>query len=305
MENQKEFEMLFTRTTLLSAVSAVALMAAAPAFAADMNTKGDMKSSTEMKSSAGGASADMQAGAKIEADELLDSSIENAAGETIGDVNSVLVDRNGKVAAVIVGVGGFLGMGEREVALDWSQLQIRGENKIVASNLTKAQLKSMPEYKYGDAKQRNTAFVDEGYLDRRANDARDLAERAGDGIKSAADSVGTAVSGAADRAGTAIHNATDDNKWVAATDVTTDGLTGAEVVNTQGESIGEVENVVTVGNKSTLIVSVGEFLGIGGREVALPVDSAQIQRQVDDPDDIRVQVSMSKDDLEKLPAYEK
>ena len=48
---------------------------------------------------------------QISALEVLDETVVNEANEKIGDINDVLIDSNGKVAAVIVGVGGFLGMG--------------------------------------------------------------------------------------------------------------------------------------------------------------------------------------------------
>src|SRR5215213_7827387 len=43
--------------------------------------------------------------------------------ERIGDINEVLVDRNGKVDAVVIGVGGFLGIGEKDVALPFNQIK--------------------------------------------------------------------------------------------------------------------------------------------------------------------------------------
>jgi uncharacterized membrane protein YkoI len=43
--------------------------------------------------------------------------------ERIGEINEVLVDRNGKVDAVVIGVGGFLGIGEKDVALPFNQVK--------------------------------------------------------------------------------------------------------------------------------------------------------------------------------------
>lgn len=42
----------------------------------------------------------------------------------IGDVNDVLFDKTGKIMAVIVGVGGFLGIGQKDVALDMAAFQV-------------------------------------------------------------------------------------------------------------------------------------------------------------------------------------
>jgi hypothetical protein len=44
--------------------------------------------------------------------------------ENIGDINDILVDRRGAVVAVIVGVGGFLGIGEKDVAIPFQALEI-------------------------------------------------------------------------------------------------------------------------------------------------------------------------------------
>ena len=55
---------------------------------------------------------------------LIDTKVTNAAGETIGDINDVLIDKDGKVAAVVLGVGGFLGVGERHAAVTFSSLQL-------------------------------------------------------------------------------------------------------------------------------------------------------------------------------------
>jgi sporulation protein YlmC with PRC-barrel domain len=86
----------------------------------------------------------------------------------IGDVEDVLFDKNGKVEAVVVGVGGFLGIGEKNVALDMSAFQIvpASSNSNTASNdpndiklkvsWTKDQLKSAPAFEYYKA-QANTS----------------------------------------------------------------------------------------------------------------------------------------------------
>ena len=45
-----------------------------------------------------------------------------ANNENIGEINDVLINRNGQVVAVIIGVGGFLGIGEKDVAVPMSML---------------------------------------------------------------------------------------------------------------------------------------------------------------------------------------
>jgi len=43
--------------------------------------------------------------------------------EHIGDVNDLVIGENGQIAAVVIGVGGFLGIGEKNVAVNYSELQ--------------------------------------------------------------------------------------------------------------------------------------------------------------------------------------
>lgn len=77
--------------------------------------------------------------------------VSNAAGETIGDINEILIDKSGKVAAVVIGVGGFLGMGERHAAVAFSALQMardKDNNALIRVNITKEQLKSAPEWSW-------------------------------------------------------------------------------------------------------------------------------------------------------------
>ena len=47
----------------------------------------------------------------------------NINNEHIGDIRELLQDRGGKIEAVVIGVGGFLGMGERDIALPYDEIQ--------------------------------------------------------------------------------------------------------------------------------------------------------------------------------------
>lgn len=50
---------------------------------------------------------------KWRASKLMELDVYNDANEKLGDINEIILDNTGKVAAVVIGVGGFLGMGER------------------------------------------------------------------------------------------------------------------------------------------------------------------------------------------------
>jgi sporulation protein YlmC with PRC-barrel domain len=74
--------------------------------------------------------------------------IVNASGEKIGDVSDVLFERGGKITSVVIGVGGFLGLGAKQVAVPFETVTYReqdGERQIVVP-LTKEALQAAPEY---------------------------------------------------------------------------------------------------------------------------------------------------------------
>jgi putative membrane protein len=73
--------------------------------------------------------ASMQPIAKPSADHILASDLEGTTvyggnNENIGEIDDVVLDRKGRVVAVIVGVGGFLGIGEKSVAIPFEALEI-------------------------------------------------------------------------------------------------------------------------------------------------------------------------------------
>jgi sporulation protein YlmC with PRC-barrel domain len=87
---------------------------------------------------------------QLSANDLLNKTVKNGSNESVGDINDVRIDRNGKIAAVIVGVGGFLGLGEKDVALPYDQLSFARDADgalVITANVTKESLQSAPEWK--------------------------------------------------------------------------------------------------------------------------------------------------------------
>jgi sporulation protein YlmC with PRC-barrel domain len=68
----------------------------------------------------------------------------------IGEIMDVLVDKSGMVSTLIVGVGGFLGAGEKDVAVPFHDVSATTKNSKVhlVMNTTKDSLKSAPGFKY-------------------------------------------------------------------------------------------------------------------------------------------------------------
>jgi len=68
------------------------------------------------------------------ASDLIGTKVISANNESIGDINDVIVDRNGQAVAAVVGVGGFLGIGEKDVAVPFNSLEFATREQVNAMN---------------------------------------------------------------------------------------------------------------------------------------------------------------------------
>ena len=80
----------------------------------------------------------------------------------IGEIKSIYIGKDGKVDSVLVSVGGFLGVDDREVRIAWSDLKISDNGDKVMVNMTKDELKAKPEYRYRNESWRGQVFTDTG-----------------------------------------------------------------------------------------------------------------------------------------------
>ena len=73
------------------------------------------------------------------ASKLRGLNVYNNNNEKIGDINELLVDGTGKIQAVVIGVGGFLGMGEHDVAVPFDQVKFTTESRRGAKDEKKSE----------------------------------------------------------------------------------------------------------------------------------------------------------------------
>lgn len=159
---------LITFSALMLAIPAVALaQAGSSPGQGSMGSSGQTGASdtavpgSNTAAAGSGSSATMGDAGRMDqaqAQELIGADVKNAENETIGEIESVALDQSGMVSNVIVSVGGFLGLGSRDVALSWNDLQVAEGGQSVTTTMTKEQLKSMPEYQYSDTSQRGKVF---------------------------------------------------------------------------------------------------------------------------------------------------
>jgi hypothetical protein len=87
-----------------------------------------------------------------DAEGILGKKVRSSAGEDMGQVVDVIVKRDGQVRGAVIDFGGFLGVGSRKIAVDWSSLSFpsTGAFDHVVLNLTRDQVRLAPEYRPGE-----------------------------------------------------------------------------------------------------------------------------------------------------------
>ena len=78
---------------------------------------------------------------------ILNRIVLNDKGEEVGEVDDLIIDRNGKVEQIILSVGGFLGMDEKLVAMPFTPLKVTDMG--IVYDVGKRELKDRPAFSYG------------------------------------------------------------------------------------------------------------------------------------------------------------
>ncbi len=83
-------------------------------------------------------------------DLLLSAKVKGDDGKIIGDIEDLIINEYNQVVGVIMGVGGFLGMGEKRIGVRYSALKFKekdGKPEVTLPGVTRAVLKQTPAYK--------------------------------------------------------------------------------------------------------------------------------------------------------------
>lgn len=141
----------------------LAIVLAAPAFAQQQNAPDSPsmnRQQTSPTTKPGDAAGEEKAGfvqsqkpSEWRGSKLIGATVYGNENESIGEINDVLIGEDGSVRAAIVGVGGFIGIGEKNVAIPFANLDIKRKpdssaiDKITVS-YTKDQLKNAPKFAF-------------------------------------------------------------------------------------------------------------------------------------------------------------
>lgn len=88
----------------------------------------------------------------MQASELIGAKVRTTGDEDVGPVNDLIIGEDGRVVAIVIGVGGFLGMGEKDVAVGWDHVTRSGttDDRELRIDVTRDDLRSAPKFAQRD-----------------------------------------------------------------------------------------------------------------------------------------------------------
>ncbi|MGF0539069.1 PRC-barrel domain-containing protein [Agrobacterium sp. ES01] len=212
---------------------------------------------------------------------------DEANWDDIGEINEVILSRQGEVEAVVLGVGGFLGIGEKDVAIPMKDVTFvkngdEHDDYFLVVNANKQVLTDAPAYmadEHADASasMKTDATATDMNTDATATDGRTALVRP---------------------------DVTKEGYTSEKTDLTADALKGASVYGAKDEDVGDVAEVLLNddGTVKQLVLDIGGFLGMGEHRIAVNLDEVNIMRNADG-DDVRVYVDSTEEALKAQPEY--
>lgn len=283
----------------LLATTAIATLAATAAYAQQQPAPAPADTTQPATEAVHPVQADGFLASNIIGEQVYNGNDSNA--ENIGDVNDILLDKEGKTKGVIIGVGGFLGMGEHNVAVEWSKLswsEKNGDRWLVYPS-TKDQLQALPEfdrkpYEPGTA----TTASNNGTSTTTAPATTTTTTAQDTTAKPAAPAPDTTKTGSIDKSQL---TPVPPEKLMSDKD-----LEGTTVYGANDEKIGSINDVVIDQNSKkveAVIVDVGGFLGMGAKSVAIGMD--KLSFMADKDGNKYLYTPFTKDQLKAQPEFDK
>ena len=228
-------------------------------------------------------------GKDLRASELVGARVRNAAGDSLGEIEELVVPSRAQGdMLVIVSVGGVLDVGDKLVALPYDDLRVSADGDTFYYDRTEAQLKAAPAFAYEAEAEAEARARAQREPERSAQSAPATTAR-----EATADRPRTTT---APRTATAAKSA---NVVLDVFDYRASDLVGATVLDDRGESVGKVDDIVvsTEDDKLHAVIAIGGFVGFGAKLISMPFDALQITSDGDAP---QVRIAMTGDQLEQL-----
>lgn len=243
---------------------------------------------------------------------IIGEDVYNGTGDdaqNIGDVNDIVLTKEGKAESLVIGVGGFLGLGAKNVTYDFSKAQWAEKNgdRWLVAQTTKEELQAQPDFdrKAYDPAPATTASNEPAATAPAAVPSDTTAPAVAPADKTAeAPAATTPDASAPDQTQTAaIDKSTLTEMPVG--EIRADDLKGTTVYGANDARVGEIGDVVLAPDKKAdaVIVDVGGFLGIGEKEVAVGMDNLKFMTDKDG--NKYLYTTFTKEQLEAQTAYDK
>ena len=84
---------------------------------------------------------------QVASDTFIGMDVRNPEDESIGTLDALVIDRRNRVVAGIVSVGGFLGIGAKDVAVNWREFDFQPEQEVAVVMLSREQLENAPAFR--------------------------------------------------------------------------------------------------------------------------------------------------------------
>ncbi|MDX8461076.1 PRC-barrel domain-containing protein [Mesorhizobium humile] len=297
----------------------------APAQSADATQPANNTTTTQAPAAAPAATPVKKADGNL-ASNIMGESVYNGTADDaqkIGDVKDIVLAKDGKAESLVIGVGGFLGIGTKNVAYDFAKAKWAEKNgdRWLVAETTKEQLQAQPEFNrkaYDPAPGSTTAANNAPAATTPAvvssDTTSDKGAKPAEPAKSTAETKPAAPATATAENKPADTSATDQTKTASIDkstltempmgDIRGDDLKGATVYGANDAKIGEIGDVVLKDNKpDAVIIDVGGFLGIGAKEVALGMD--KLKFMTDKNGKKYLYTNFTKEQLQAQTAYDK
>lgn len=243
--------------------------------------------------------------------------------DNIGQINEIVLSADGSVRALVIGVGGFLGMGEQDVAVTIDQVTFASDpddasEMYVVVNTGADMLKTSPAYQRDTMNgTMGTAATDAMATDTASTDIAAIdATTTGMGVATNSAETGTDATGTTAQTDTGVV-ATDRTAFVAptmeregydqlpVTDVSAEMLVGKEVYSVTDESVGTIDDLLLddAGSITSVIIDFGGFLGMGTSQVSVGYDELTVLADGGRAD-VRVYIDATKEQVQAQPQYQ-
>jgi hyperosmotically inducible periplasmic protein len=147
MKQQRATPVVLSRTAL---ATAIALLLSGPVSADGPNEKVGQYDSAVTYADYG----DRQGSYKLRASDLIGRDIHNAEDDTIGEIDDVIVSRDGDRVMAVISLGSFSGDGSKLVAVPYQDLRVTQDGRNVYYDATRGELQKRSEFSWADSDRR-------------------------------------------------------------------------------------------------------------------------------------------------------